>query len=627
MKIRVRILLAAVLFGLGLAACGPAGAADSSAGLVYHLNDDGTTVSVVDYEGDHAHVFIPGSHEGRPVTAIAARAFAGRTGVRSIAIPKSVVRIGPGAFYHCAGLDYVAYEGKGAAWESMGLQRYRANAIFYDLPYLTSVSCLAYPASLSYVRDGTFEYALTDKNEILGLRCLREGFGGLDRLEEEFPGKKIVSLAPFAFTGNGNVDLFRLPAGVTSINGSCSDGTINVLVLPASISYVEYYAFEKVYHACFGGSRPAWKKAASYPDLPPWEENTLFTYECAPAAPTGLQEIATGKYHGYMLGDEIIVLNYRGPREEAPADPSLDFPGKRIRSLSSFSFQNCAALTTFRFPADVTAAGKYAFQGCAGLHEVDFPDGLEEVGDCAFLQCVSLAEARMPASVSRLGPCAFEGCSALVEAPLPGSLDDLGLEAFAGCSSLRSISIPDGVRTIGDKTFSDCRALKSAEIGDGVTSIGNEAFGYCVSLVSLGIGKSVEAIGPFAFRGCSLLRGVRFPDGLKTIGPSAFNSCAIEKVVMPDSVERIEVGAFRGNQRLSSVVLGTGLTFLDAGAFAEAAPELIVYYRGTAEDWARKVKCVPGEYRLAFYSAEEPTEAGDYWHYVDGEPALWPPLP
>ena len=49
-----------------------------------------------------------------------------------------------------------------------------------------------------------------------------------------------------------------------------------------------------------------------------------------------------------------------------------------------------------------------------------------------------------------------------------------------------------------------------------------------------------------------------------------------------------------------------------------------VYYKGTAEEWT-KISIGSSNYELTdatryYYSEEQPTAKGNYWHYVDSKP-------
>jgi hypothetical protein len=65
-------------------------------------------------------------------------------------------------------------------------------------------------------------------------------------------------------------------------------------------------------------------------------------------------------------------------------------------------------------------------------------------------------------------------------------------------------------------------------------------------VVSLMLPESLESIGDFAFYRFSSLESVVLPESLKVIGHEAFASTGLTSVEIPDSVERMGIGAFRG---------------------------------------------------------------------------------
>lgn len=179
--------------------------------------------------------------------------------------------------------------------------------------------------------------------------------------------------------------------------------------------------------------------------------------------------------------------------------------------------------------------------------------------------------------------------------------------AFASCSSLTSITIGDGVTSIGNNAFADCSSLKSITIPNSVTSIGELAFYGCSGLTSITIPDSVTSIGDYAFWDCSSLTSITIPDSVTSIGSGAFKNCSsLTSVTIPDSVTSIGESAFSGCGRLTSV-----------------------YCKGSAADW-NSISINSNNSPLTsamryYYSATQPTESGNYWHYdTDGvTPVVW----
>ena len=180
---------------------------------------------------------------------------------------------------------------------------------------------------------------------------------------------------------------------------------------------------------------------------------------------------------------------------------------------------------------------------------------------------------------------------------------EITTSAFSNCQNLTSVEIPNSVTSIGDYAFAGCTRLTGIEIPDSVTSIGDWAFSNCSSLTSITIPDSVTSIGGYAFSNCGSLTGIEIPDSATSIGENAFRNCSsLTSITIPDSITSIGYYAFYSCSNLKSV-----------------------YYKGTANDWAKISMDSFGNYDLTsatryYYSENEPTESDKYWHYdEDGQ--------
>lgn len=113
----------------------------------------------------------------------------------------------------------------------------------------------------------------------------------------------------------------------------------------------------------------------------------------------------------------------------------------------------------------------------------------------------------------------------------------------------------------------------------------------------------MEQIGDGAFSNCTDLLTVVFKDGVKVIGNNMFYACFyLQTVIIPDSVETIGKNAFIACNRLTAA-----------------------YYEGSEEEWnkieAENTELSPNV--VYFYSLEQPSAEGNYWHYVDSVPVIW----
>ena len=145
---------------------------------------------------------------------------------------------------------------------------------------------------------------------------------------------------------------------------------------------------------------------------------------------------------------------------------------------------------------------------------------------------------------------------------------------------------------------------------------------------STGVVGRVTRIGASAFQNTTL-HSLVIPEGVTSIGRRAiYDQHYFNTIVLPDSVEIIENQAFVYSDSIKTIVIGSGVKTIEKNAFYDCTGFEKVYYHGTKADWDKiSIAEAGNSYFLEapryYYSESEPTEAGNYWHYVDGEPTIW----
>ena len=338
--------------------------------------------------------------------------------------------------------------------------------------------------------------------------------------------------------------------------------------------------------------------------------------------------------------------------------------GNRVVSIGHEMFASCSNLTRIVIPESVICIAKSAFSGCSSLTNIEIPNSVMSIGSSAFNGCSSLTSVVVPESVTSVGEGLFSGCISVVEITLPfvGDGNDkmffgyvfgapssgynseyvpsslrkvkiikeikIGDGAFYNCSSLTSIEIPDSVTSIGDYAFSGCGSLTSIEIPDSVTSIGSSAFEGCSNLRSVLIPNGVKSIGGYAFYGCNKLTSIEIPDSVISVGGATFWNCdSLTTIKLSNNLISIGDYAFYICDGITSLVLPDGVVSIGYDAFYGCNNLKTVYYIGAAKDWGN-INIGSGNSPLTsatryYYSATQPTESGNYWHYVDGKPTPW----
>lgn len=169
------------------------------------------------------------------------------------------------------------------------------------------------------------------------------------------------------------------------------------------------------------------------------------------------------------------------------------------------------------------------------------------------LSAITIPSEYKGVKVGMLPAGAFKDCSNLVTVNLPNTLEDIGSEAFAGCTSLTAVNIyevdgngsvrywsADGV--LFDKGRLDEQPTDPAQV------------------------RSVISFMPLGKTGSYII-----PNGIVEIPMLSFANCALTRIVIPSSVTTIGLEAFKGAEKLTTVVFDTGSTAgltISNGAFS-----------------------------------------------------------
>ena len=355
-----------------------------------------------------------------------------------------------------------------------------------------------------------------------------------------------------------------------------------------------------------------------------------------------------------------------------------------VTAIGNAAFGYCSDITGISSMNSVSFIGNSAFESCTSLKEVKIGEHVTVINPGAFKKCTALAEIVIPESVNQLGairesyeqipyvvggyiPGVFGGCVSLKKVTLNSRLNSIANYTFQGCTALTSIKIPDSVNYIGegafnntglteitipqsitsinDRTFAMCTSLNKIEIPESVTSIGDYAFGWCSSLSEITIPKSVTKLGESVFQLCESLTKVTLNEGLLAIGSGTFTGCnslkelsipssvttieyctiiscsSLSKIIFNEGTQSIEGGALTDCPALKEIVIPKSITYIDSSAFEMCDNPSTIYYCGETEQWTKlNFKSNANVY---YYSESQPTEEGNYWHYVDGVPTVW----
>ena len=348
-----------------------------------------------------------------------------------------------------------------------------------------------------------------------------------------------------------------------------------------------------------------------------------------------------------------------------------------ITQLRKAVISGCASLETVRVPAGVTVIPELFAYECTSLKQVIFEGEIVEIGKSAFASCTALEVFAIPETVTHISDNAFALCTGLRNITIPEGVTCLHQNTFKGCDALQYNTYEGGLYlSVGDNPYywliasmhpdvktliihDECkqmleRALKETDIEH--ITIGKSIHNISSDELSMPNLKTIQVTQGntkyHATDNClietatkTLVRAgsdaVIPTDGsVKVIGSFAFAYLdGLSQVVIPNAVTQIDSGAFAYCKNLEWILIGSGVSKIGSDPLKEAKENCLVFYQGTDAQWDAieiygdgtggdgyypdlNSRLLRGVHYC--YSRTEPVVEGDYWHYVDDVPTVWP---
>ena len=194
-----------------------------------------------------------------------------------------------------------------------------------------------------------------------------------------------------------------------------------------------------------------------------------------------------------------------------------------------------------------------------------------------------------------------------------------------------SLRLPALLKYIGEDAFRSLTALESVTLPEGVEIV-MDSFYECINLVSVYIPKSVKQLNG-TFSRCEKLQSIELPE-ITEIAAYTFTRCySLKSIALPESVTSIGINAFYECYNLRTIIFGKDVKSFYGKSFGGCDKLDCIFYTGTQQQW-EQIEVLDydeeGMYYFEravtyFYSEEQPTEEGNFWHYAeDGKtPIIW----
>lgn len=583
---------------------------------------DGSVICI----GDHAFYYVSGLTDiviPDSVTVIGSNVFDGCVDLTSITIPKNVTDISSFAFGYTPNLASLQVEEGNPVYYSAG------NCIIEIASKTLIRGChtsrIPSDESVTVIGDAAFGscYGLTsivipDNITTIGY----DAFGGCRDLTSVTIGNSVTTIGDMAFLGCSSLTSISFPNSVRSIGGWAFQSCTNLtsVTIADGVTDIGSHAFS----LC--------------PNL------------ISINLPSGITTISEGMLWGTGLAtitipDSVTTIS-RVAFAECPNLTSISIPYS-VTTIGEKAFQSCPALTSITIPSKMTSISNYLFQNCNNLTDITLPESVGAIGYAAFDGCNSLATITYYGTESQWkaveisnenqavynATVIFSSCehnwidadcddpktcvicgktegkanghnyvngicvvcdycsyksarfelnetgasyivtdcswSAIGELVIPSTYNGLPVTciadyAFSDCNKLTSITIPDSITSIGILAFSSCENLTSLQVSEGnpvYHSAGNCIIETNSKTLIAGCNTSqipadgsVSGIGIFAFHGYDRITSITIPEGTTWIGEDAFSYCfGMTSIVIPNSVNYISEQAFYECTGLTSV--------------------------------------------------------------------------
>ena len=351
--------------------------------------------------------------------------------VKFVTLPRSVKKIGSGAFRNLDGLTGLSMS---TVVDSIGNYAFE-NCVsleqFVFGPFVNKIGEGAFKNCVSLSTLRNFENIPT--TEFVGTF---EGCAMLTNVTLPSVTTKIEKM----FKNCSNLLEIVLPEGLRNIGESSFENctALSTIDIPASVSFFGIKAFRNCV-ALTEVQGLANVVAVEIPDF--MFENCVSLKEINIPSNTAL--IGSRAFNSCSAFEKITNLSL-----------------VKVGEVCEEAFANCSSLTELIFNGSLKIVGVKAFSN-SSVKKVTLSQRLSSLGESAFEDCANLSTVQSLGIISTIPQNAFRNCVSLFSITIPATATSIDTLAFENCSSLSSLNIPASVQTISVDAMKNATGLKA----------------------------------------------------------------------------------------------------------------------------------------------------------------------
>ena len=576
---------------------------------------------VIGYNGNSEDIIVP---EG--VTGIAGNnsTFSEKSFIHSVQLPTTLNSLDSGAFYNCSGLssitipDNITKIGGQAFYNCFNLTRVEISSIesWLRIKFNSEDANPLYYAHHLYIGENEVSGEINVPNSITKINDY--AFTNFLNMSSIILPNSVTKIGMLAFSNCVSLKQVFIPNSVTTISASNYTDSPFRGCLSKCIVYAE--CSEKQ-----SGWEKYWNCYDSSNHVGVYFDCTIEGMNETVALGNNAEFNIVGKKITRYVGSSKDVIIPDGVKEIASYAfsnctkiNSITIPSS-VTSIGSYAFEGCVGLTkvtisdlscwvNISFSNEMSNPLYYAhhlFVGEEELIDVEIPHNITTIKAYAFYGCTNISKVtidslehwlNMAFSNEYSNPIyyakkLFIGENELTNLVIPNTTQKINRYAFINAKNLISLTFAEGsqLEEIGYYSFMGCTQLTNINIPEGVKTLSQYAFNSCSSLVSISFPSTLETISLLAFGACNNLKRVDIPSlkdwleinfemndwGINYHQTNPLfhthelyaNGELVTEIIIPDSISKINVGAFARCTSITSVIIPSHVTSVGADAF------------------------------------------------------------